>query len=39
MAPRDGEVMSVIVIARSTCDEAIHSSFVWRYGLLRLGSQ
>jgi len=23
------------VIARSSCDEAIHSSFAWRHGLLR----
>jgi hypothetical protein len=28
-------ILSIIVIARSTCDEAIHSSFVWRDGLLR----
>src|SRR3984893_16196578 len=48
MAPRDREVMSVIVIARSTlvrrsppsgeggCDEAIHSSFVWRLWIASL---
>ena len=30
---------SINVFARSTRDEAIHSFFVWRDGLLRLRSQ
>jgi hypothetical protein len=36
IAPRDREV-AFAVIARSPCDEAIHSFLLWRDGLLRGG--